>query len=668
VNSLCRWLLLLVIAAMAMAAPQQPPGLSYIALMHVTVIDGTGAPPQSDVTVVIAGYRIAQIGKTATVSMPSKARIVDCRGKFLIPGLWDMHAHPDDPELWPVNPPAKEKESLLTLLIANGVTGIRDMGGDLKLLQGWRNRIGAETMIGPRIKACGPLLDGPKPMWPGSIAISNEEQARQAVRDLKKARADFVKVYSLLPREAYFAIADESKKLGIPFAGHVPDSVTPAEASDAGQASEEHLLQIVESCSDRDAVKKKLDQLHEAGASPIERRVAYIETMLATYDDKKAQALFAKFVKNNTWVTPTVVVWQNNASFENDYSKYAERMKYLPRYIREYWNPKNNAHLQNRSPERLAAEKKLVSKYLEVIGAMQRAGVKLMTGSDFGANPLLFPGWGVHDEMALLVKAGLTPMQAIQAATKNPTTFLGLNDSVGTIERGKIADLVLLGANPLEDINNTRKITAVIFGGRMFDRTTLNRMLESVANAQEKSSPPVADQELRQELLKRVDQDQAIRNELIEKGVVHPDHALEARMSDIDSSNTARMREIVKQFGWPGPELVGKDGTEAAFLLVQHADYAFQKEMLPLVRDAYRANKLSGQDYALLLDRVLVREGKPQVYGTQAKPFDQWKAKQPAFETIEDAANVDRRRAEVGLPPLADYARMLKQMYFPKDR
>ena len=474
-----RWLMAL--ASIAVLAPAQSLQLSYIALMHVNVIDGTGAPPLTDVTVIIAGYRIAQIGKTSVVSMPSRARIVDGRGKFLIPGLWDMHAHPDDPELWPVNPPPKDKESLLALLIANGVTGIRDMGGDLKLLQDWRKRVGAGTMIGPHIKACGPLLDGPKPMWPGSKAISTDEQARQAVRDLKTARADFVKVYSLLPREAYFAIADESKKLGIPFAGHVPDSVTPGEASDAGQASEEHLLQIIESCSDRDAVKKKLDELREAGASPIELRQVSIETMLATYDEKKAEALFAKFVKNNTWVTPTVIVWENNASFEEDSAKYAERMKYLPRYIREYWDPKNNAHLKNRSAERLAAEKKLVKKYLEVIGTMKRAGVKLMTGSDFGANPLLFPGWGVHDEMALLVKAGLTPMEAIQAATRNPATFLELDKSVGTIEQGKLADLVLLDANPLEDIKNTLKIAGVFFQGKYQDRRALDGMLASLA-------------------------------------------------------------------------------------------------------------------------------------------------------------------------------------------
>jgi hypothetical protein len=270
----------------------------------------------------------------------------------------------------------------------------------------------------------------------------------------------------------------------------VPDSVTPAEASDAGQASEEHLLQIIESCSDREAVRDKMDALREA--SPVERRRAYIETMLATYDQKKADALFASFVKNNTWITPTIVARQNNASFEELYPKSIDRLKYMPRYIIEYWDPKNNVHLKNRSPERIAAEKKLVNKYLEVIGAMQRAGVKLMTGSDFGANPLLFPGWGVHDEMALFVKAGLTPMEAIQAATRNPTTFLELNNSVGTVEKGKVADLVVLSANPLDDINNTRKITAVFFGGRMFDRAELNRMLNSVAATAKPAAKPAA--------------------------------------------------------------------------------------------------------------------------------------------------------------------------------
>jgi hypothetical protein len=186
------------------------------------------------------------------------------------------------------------------------------------------------------------------------------------------------------------------------------------------------------------------------------------------------------------------------------------------------------------------------------------------------------------------------------------------------------------------------------------------------AFAQDPNKPAVKEPALRDELLKRVEQDQAIRNELISHGVKSPDKTILARMQAIDAANTERMKAIVKRYGWPGPELVGVDGSEAAFLLVQHADLAFQKEMLPLVEKAYRSGGLSGQSYALLLDRVRVGEGKPQVYGTQAKRFEEWNGQEPALQPIEDEANVDKRRAEVGLPPLAEYREMLKRMYFPQ--
>lgn len=193
-------------------------------------------------------------------------------------------------------------------------------------------------------------------------------------------------------------------------------------------------------------------------------------------------------------------------------------------------------------------------------------------------------------------------------------------------------------------------------------------LLVGNAHAQEAAAPSVENPALRQELLKRFEQDQAIRNELISKGVEHPDKSILARMEVIDTANRERMRDIIRQYGWPGPELVGKDGTEAAFFLVQHADLPFQKEVLPLVEKAYKSGSLSGQSYALLLDRVLVGEGKPQVYGTQAKRFEDWKGRQPALEPIEDEANVDQRRAEVGLFPLSEYREMLKRFYFPEDK
>lgn len=173
---------------------------------------------------------------------------------------------------------------------------------------------------------------------------------------------------------------------------------------------------------------------------------------------------------------------------------------------------------------------------------------------------------------------------------------------------------------------------------------------------------------LRRELLRRVGQDQAIRNELIRKGADHPDSSVLARMRAIDTSNTKRMKAIIRRNGWPSPKLVGRDGTEAAFLLVQHADLAFEQQALPLVEKAYREKELSGQSYALLLDRVLVGEGKPQVYGTQAKRFEEWNGREPVLAPIEDEANVDKRRAAVGLFPLAEYRRLLREMYFPQDK
>jgi len=180
--------------------------------------------------------------------------------------------------------------------------------------------------------------------------------------------------------------------------------------------------------------------------------------------------------------------------------------------------------------------------------------------------------------------------------------------------------------------------------------------------------PSVSRPHLRQELLRRVSEDQQIRNELIKKGIDHPDQALLDQMKRIDANNTARIKAIIKQYGWPGPKLIGRDGTDAFFLLAQHAAPAFQKKVLPLVQQAYRRGILTGQNYALFTDRVLIQSCKPQVYGTAARPIDQWKGKEPVFDPIEDEAHVDKRRADVGLMPLSEYREFLKQLYFPQEK
>lgn len=192
--------------------------------------------------------------------------------------------------------------------------------------------------------------------------------------------------------------------------------------------------------------------------------------------------------------------------------------------------------------------------------------------------------------------------------------------------------------------------------------------LREKEDKRETNVTPVTNLALRKELLAMVERDQNIRNEMIKGGVDHPSKAILARLNIIDSRNTARMKSIIREYGWPGLELVGWDGTEAAFILVQHADHSFQKELLPVMQKEYKAGALSGPNYALFLDRVLVGDGRPQVYGSQAKPFEQWKEGEPALYPIADEANVDKRRAEVGLSSLAEYRELLKKGYHPQSK
>jgi tetratricopeptide (TPR) repeat protein len=457
-------------------ANDQTPGAKQaaLALTHVTVIDTTGGPIKPDMTVVIRGSRIVQVAKSNEVRLPKNGKTVNATGKFLIPGLWDMHVH------W-------YEKNYLPLFIANGVTGTRQMYG-VPVFQQWRKQIEAGGLLGPHILIPSPIVDGPKPVWPGSIAVANESEGRQAVVQVKQTGADFVKVYSRLPRAAYFAIADESKKQGIAFEGHVPDSVTLEEASDAGQKTVEHLTGVLAACSTHEEELLKSAQEATAainsGQSSTPRfsgpEFRERETLaLETYSPQKADAVFGKLRKNHTWQCPTLTVLRSMAysadpSYSND-----PRLKYIPRDIVSSWDPKADQFLKNKTEEDWAISRKLFSKDLELVGAMERAGVDILAGTDT-LNPYCLPGFSLHDELGLLVQAGLTPQQALQAATLNPARFMGRENDLGTVAAGKIADLVLLDANPIENIGNTRKISAVVFGGKFFPRTSLDEMLTKI--------------------------------------------------------------------------------------------------------------------------------------------------------------------------------------------
>jgi hypothetical protein len=475
---------LLISFALSTASSQQKPQQNILAISDVTVIDATGAPAQPNMTVVITGDRITKIAKTGEVAIPKKAQVIDGKGKFMIPGLWDMHVHTvigSLPKLY------------FPLFIANGVTGVRDMAApDLGFVKQLRKDIDEGRVVGPRIVA-GQMVDGPMPFWPGlPIPVSDAAGARQAVASAKDRGADFIKVYSLVPRQAYFGLADEAKKRGITFAGHVPFLVSASEASDAGQKSIEHLEGIWLGCSAEEPKLRKILEEAVKDAKDINQiRTSLVRALNATqlsavetYSQEKATALFARFAKNGTWQAPTLVVkragaFMDDSDFTND-----PRLKYIRPGIRDGWKNQDDWRLKNRSAESSARYRQIFQKELDLILAMHRSGVKMLAATD-AVVWYVFPGFSLHDELGLFVQAGLSPLEALQTATRNPAIYLGLIDMLGTVEIGKKADLVLLEANPLENISNTKRINAVIVNGQMIPKVSLDKMLsdaEAAAN------------------------------------------------------------------------------------------------------------------------------------------------------------------------------------------
>jgi imidazolonepropionase-like amidohydrolase len=453
----------LIFSSASHAQKSSPDAL--LVLSNVTVVNVRTGTLQPEQTVILERNHIFSVGPSKSANYPRNAPSVNCRGLFLIPGLWDMHVHLVFGDWFP-----DAQEISLPLFVANGVTGVRDMGSELNIVQDWRNEIEAGQLVGPRILTSGPMLDGPKPRFPSSVAIATPEDAHRAVADLKRRGADFIKLQSLIPREAVFAIAEEAKKQEIPFEGHVPDAVRASEMSAAGMKSFEHLIGIFE------------------GSSPAEDEFLKGNKtdgkFLATYDATRAAALASILAKNQTWQCPTLV-WERGGNLidVSDFSK-DERAKYVPAsWKNKTWKRFTEEITRGYGTDDLAIRKRFVEKELEVVGMLHRAGVPFLAGTDTPAGVHIFPGYSLHEELQRFVAAGFTPLEALQTATINPARFFGIEDQAGTIEKGKFADLVLLSANPLEDIASTQKIAAVIVNGRYYRRAELEKMLGDVETA-----------------------------------------------------------------------------------------------------------------------------------------------------------------------------------------
>jgi imidazolonepropionase-like amidohydrolase len=459
------------LAAMGCGAPSHAPGAPgadagapTLVITHVTVIDPRDGTAASDRTVAIRGDRIVDVTSSAG-AVPPGARTVDATGKFVIPGLWDMHIHTYFGTWVPGG-----DEVTLPLFIASGVTGVRDMGSDLEPILAARAAIAQGRKLGPRLVIAGPMLDGPKTQFPASIAIATPDDGRRAVEMLAGRGVDFIKLQSYVPREAYFAIADESKKRGLPFVGHVPDAIRGAEAASAGQKSFEHLIGIFEGSSTAE------DALLAGGKSPAK--------FLATYDAGKEAALIQLLAARQVWQCPTLY-WERGQWLVDaiDISRDPDA-QYAPVSWREQsWPRFTQSIIKELDTDPLPVRQRFVAHELEIVRRLHAAGVPLLAGTDTPAGVDVIPGVSLHRELARFVDAGLSPLQALQTATINPARFLGREAELGTVERGKLADLVLLDQDPRVDIANTRAIAAVVAAGLYRSHADLDAILRDVAAA-----------------------------------------------------------------------------------------------------------------------------------------------------------------------------------------
>ena len=433
--------ILLVLALASVSGAQRP-----VAFAHVSVIDARDSAARTDQTVVVTNNRIAAAGPSSKIHVPANARTVDGRGKFLIPGLWDMHVHTT----------IVGGRSTLELYVLNGVTGMRDMAGDWDTLRVWRRSIAAGTLVGPRIIASGPYLEGGDVPIPHILARTPAEGAA-GVDSLVALGVDVVKVHGQLKPETYFAIARRARERHIAFAGHVSQAVGALAASDSGQRSIEHLLGIPASCT---------------VAESLALRPRYtVQSALGRCTTRPLDDMYAHFVRNGTWVTPTFTAQFEVASWPKHEVPGDSLAHYLPAGMREFV-----AQIfpmpDSIPPGADSVGRAMFDKRLAQVATMHGAGVRVLTGTDapLRNSP---PGFGLHDEMSLLVRGGMSTFDVLCAATFEPARYFGSLDSAGTVEQGRLADLVLLAANPLRDIRNTRSIVAVMANGRLFDSGSL---------------------------------------------------------------------------------------------------------------------------------------------------------------------------------------------------
>lgn len=455
-----------------------------ICIENVSVINPEKGLTENQ-TVIIQDDKIFKIVSSKELQLSPKNQIIDGTGKYLMPGLWDVHVHfAYMEELAP---------SMFNLFLGYGITSVRDTGGKIKFVKGWKEKALASPKNAPRVMIAGPLLDGMPNVYDGSapnrpplsIGLESEEAVSKMVNELDSIGVDLLKAYEMLTPEQFKLITKMGREKGLKVTGHVPLSMDVISASNAGLNSMEHMRNLELSCaSNTDELLQqriKLLELEKDSAGGILRSKLHElqrETAIKNYDENKANEVLAILAKNRTWQIPTLALgtFLTNRHFEKP--EWQESITFLPEAIKQEW-VKSAASVKQMPVTPFRTQYSDWS--VNMVGKIHRAKIGIMAGTD-SPIALLTPGYSLHEELAMLVKAGLTPLEAIKTATLNPAIYFNLQNELGAIEEGMWADLVLLDANPLENIANTKSINAVIKHGNYFDRMQLDTLLEHSRN------------------------------------------------------------------------------------------------------------------------------------------------------------------------------------------
>ncbi len=459
INSIIRLLFISLTSLLLLFQESQAQSRST-AIKDVTIIDVTDGSLHPAQIVLIKENRIVSIGKA--IEIPENSITIEAQGKYLIPGLWDMHSH------------AIHNSEVQQLYLANGVTGLREMGGNFRqanIIDSLSNANQPVTRF-----LIGHLVNGAE-MASDAVAKTPTE-ARRIVDSLVENNASFVKPYSSLKPEVFFALMNRAKELGLPAAGHVPDLVHTLKAAELEMRSLEHSALILKDCTPLAGtlVKEYLKIMDMEDSLSQKAIVKLMDRELSSFDENICREIAKELSALGTAVTPTLITMYKHwyrplVNFHND-----PNLKYMPKYLHNYFDPDFAPYSEKEW--KVGQDMHPINKKL--VRILNEEGVMLLAGSDTG---IAVPGFGLHEELMLLVEAGLTPLEALQTATLNPAIYLDRLGELGTVETDKLADLVLLNANPLEDISNTSDVHAVIMNGVYLNSDKLNMMLQEVATA-----------------------------------------------------------------------------------------------------------------------------------------------------------------------------------------